>query len=90
MLDDLTIDQLFIMHARKTDLRLTSMQQMNIFEARQSCVVQRPKLGAPQSKVQRIRAKKLADKAASAKQSKRDRRREYDANLKAARARGEV
>jgi hypothetical protein len=88
-LDDLTIDQIFIMSAKKADLRMGGMQQVNIFEARQLGVVQRPGLGQPQSLVQRIRAKNKAKTDADAKNAKRQRRREFDANLKAARARGE-
>ncbi len=90
MLDDLTQDQLFIMHARKSDLRMGSMHKMNIFEARQSGVVERPIAGQPQSLVQRIRAKNKAAKESAAKASKRQRRREFDEQLKAGRAQGKV
>ena len=88
-LDDLTLDQLFIMHARKSELKMGNVQSMNVFEARQAGVVERPKPGQPQSLVQRIRAKAKAEKEAATKIGKRQRRREFERQLKERRARGE-
>ena len=78
------------MCARKADLAAGhGVVAMDIFQARSLGAVPKSDMSQPQSLVQRIRARKKADRESQQKQSKRQRRREFDENLKAARARGE-
>jgi len=79
------------MHARKSDLALGGVvQRMDIFQARNTGAVPMADLKQPQSLVQRIKARKQAEREAEQKKSKRQRRREFDAKLAAAKAKGEV
>jgi hypothetical protein len=88
-LEDLTADQLYIMCAKKSDLaRLGGSATVSVDEAREIGVIQHA--AKPTSLVQRVRAQKKAEREATTKQSKRQRRREFDRQLKEARARGET
>jgi hypothetical protein len=92
-LEELTFDQLFILSAKKTVLaRMGGIGTFGVDDARQLGIVKSPapRPGEPQSQVQRIRAAKAAERERMTKLSKRERRREFDRQLKEKRARGEV
>lgn len=87
-LEELTYDQLYILAVRKALLK-SANHLITVDELRATGKIPIPRPGEPQSLVQRIRARKTKDSQPSERQLKRQRRREYEAALKAARARGD-
>lgn len=78
------------MTATERELATFGVAEFSVEQLQSIGAVEKPPAEGPQSLVQRIKAKKRAEAAKQATMSKRERRRQYDENLKAMRQQGKL